>query len=144
MYWSKYDGPLEFRPVPSGALAAWMVLGHGLALAAVLAAGRAVAAALVLGSLLATAARIYRPLGHGCRALRFERRAGWRAVGTAGEPRPIHLAGASVVTRGAVFLRWREGRVRGGGLLMADSLGEEDWRRLRVLLRFHDGRGSGC
>jgi hypothetical protein len=119
-----------------------MVLGHGLALAAVLAAGPAVGVPLVLGSLLGAAARVHRPLGHGSLALRFEPRAGWQVVGMHGVPRRVELAGASVVTRAAVFLRWREGRVRRGGMLMTDSFGEEDWRRLRVLLRFHDGPGS--
>lgn len=140
MSWNCYAGPLDFEPLASRELASCCVLGHGLALAGALSCGAGMAVALlVLAAFAHSLQRAIRPLGPGVVRLRFTLRNGWERELAHGVRIPMELADSTVVTPVAVFLHWRTGRSRYRAMIPRDSLGADDWRRLRVLARFCDG-----
>jgi hypothetical protein len=141
MSWSAFDGPLEFHPGPSRALASWVLLGHLLAAVAVLVAGLHFALlVLVLASLLKSLDRALRPLGNRVQAIGWSRQGGWKQIDRTGTRAPMELQASSVVTPGALFLHWTDSRGSRKAVIMQDAMRADDWRRMRVIVGLGEGR----
>jgi hypothetical protein len=139
--WSVYDGLLEFRAGPSRNLAAWLVLAHLLCATALLHAG--LPATLIAGlaaSLPWTLRRALRPLGRRVRAIAWSPERGWERIGVGTNRERMELRGSSVVTNGAMFLHWDVGHATWRVLLPRDAMAPDDWRRMRVIVGFFEGR----
>jgi hypothetical protein len=139
--WSAYDDLIEFRPGASRALASWLALGHLAAAVSVAASG------LPLALLLAVAAgfplslrRAMRPLGPGVQALRWSVRDGWQRLGVSNIRDNMELRGSSVVTNAAVFLHFELGSSAWRVVLPRDTMHEDEWRRMKVIVGLHEGR----
>ena len=141
MSWSVYDGPLEFRAGPSRGLAAWLAFGHlAAALAALVAGLHPLVLLPVAVSFLAGLRRALRPLGRGVRAIGWSMARGWERLGVGTNRYPMELQGTSVVTNGALFMHWSDGRATWRAVLPRDAMHPDDWRRLKVIVGFHEGR----
>jgi len=145
VYSTPYASVAEFRPKASRALGAWVVAAHGLAAFSLLSAGFPPSAALLVAACAAfTLRRALRPLGRHVRCITWSPARGWARRTDSHPYIPMELAPSSVVTRVALFLHWRDERGVWRVLIPRDSLGEDDYRRLRVLARFHDAGRTHC
>jgi hypothetical protein len=139
--WSVYDELIEFRPGASRALASWLALGHILAACAVrLTVLPAALVPVVLFSLPWSLRRAARPLGRGVLALAWSAREGWQRVRIGNIRDSMELRGSSVVTNAAVFLHFDCGGAVWRVLLPRDSMSNDEWRRMKVIVGLHGGR----
>ena len=141
MSWSVYDELIEFRAGASRAMGAWLVTGHLLAAASVLLAGLSASLLfLVALSLPWTLRAALRPLGRDTRAISWSVREGWARVGIRTNREPMELRGSSVVTNDAMFLHWDAGGKSWRIVLPRDAMQADDWRRMKVIVGFYQGR----
>ena len=145
VYSTPYASVAEFRPQASRALAAWTVAAHGLAALSLAVSGfPAAAGLLVIAVVPFSLRRALRPLGPDVRCIIWSPAGGWARRSVSHQYIPMELAPSSVVTRVAIFLHWRDDRGVWRVLIPRDSLDEDDYRRLRVLARFHDAGRTHC
>lgn len=145
MYSSPFATSLSFRPLPSRWLAAWIVLTHGLAATCLVAVGLGwPAAPLAVAVIPLSLARAFRPLGPDVHCITWSPARGWGRESDRGEYFPMELKGSSVVTNAALFLHWTDRQGAWRVLVPADSLDDECFRRLKVLVRFHDAGRTHC
>lgn len=145
VYSTPYASVAEFRPKPSRSLAAWTVAAHALAALSLAGSGFPAAAGLLVIAVVPFALRrALRPLGPDVRCIIWSPARGWARRSVSHQYIPMELAPSSVVTRVAIFLHWRDDRGVWRVLIPRDSLDEDDYRRLRVLARFHDAGRTHC
>jgi hypothetical protein len=139
--WSVYDGPLEFSVHPSRALGAFQALGHLLIAVAVLVAGLPLLLLLpVFVSCLLGVRLALWPLGRRVRAIAWTRAGGWERVLISTNRERMELRGSSVVTNGAMFLHWDDGRKTWRVVLPRDAMHPDDWRRMTVIVGLYEVR----
>jgi hypothetical protein len=141
VYWSPYDGLLEFRVGTSRELGACVVLGHLLSAVAVIAAGlHALLLIPVLGSLVLALRTALAPLGRQVHAISWSPARGWERVMVSSSRESMELRGSSVVTNRAMFLHWDVGQATWHIVVPKDAMHTDDWRRMRVIVGLCEGR----
>lgn len=141
MSWSVYDGRIEFHATASRLLASWLAFGHLLAAFAVLYAGmHSLLLPAILFSLLFSLRKALRPLGPGMRCVAWSAATGWERVHVSTNRESMELRGSSVVTNAAMFLHWEVGGSTWRVLLPRDAMQADEWRRMRVIVGFYEGR----
>ena len=141
MSWSVYDELIEFRPGASRALASWLALGHFLAACAIQLSVLPVGLlAAVLAGLPWSLRRALRPLGRSVAALAWSARNGWERIRIGNIRESMELRGSSVVTNAAMVLHFDCGGAVWRVLLPRDSMSNDEWRRMRVIVGLDGGR----